>query len=261
MTAPTPSLPYSMDSLMQIMRDLRDPVHGCPWDREQCFATIAPYTIEEAYEVADAIARGAMNELKRELGDLLLQVAYHAQMAAEIGAFDLDDVMTAICTKMVRRHPHVYAGSEARDSQSQSIAWETQKAQEREASGATGALDGVALALPALIRAEKLQRRAAQAGFDWPDATGPRAKIDEELAECAAAIGDGDALNHEIGDVLFSVVNWARHLGVDPEAALRRANARFAARFAEVERIAEQPLAKMPLEALEALWQRAKLTA
>lgn len=257
-----PTQPYDITSLRQIMRDLRDPVHGCAWDRDQDFASIAPYTIEEAYEVADAIERGDMAELCGELGDLLLQTAYHAQMATESGAFDFDDVVRNICDKMISRHPHVYGDATERSSAEQVGAWEQQKATERQANGATRALDGVALALPALVRAEKLQRRAARAGFDWPDASGPRAKIDEELAEAdaeiAAGIGDGRSLESEIGDLLFSVVNWARHMNIDPEAALRGANYRFTARFALVESLAKAPLETMDSDALEALWSRAK---
>src|SRR5688572_3227207 len=202
-----------IDRLRDIMARLRDPADGCPWDQIQTFATIAPYTIEEAYEVADAIQRDDMAALKDELGDLQLQVVYHARMAEERGAFALDQVIAAICDKMVRRHPHVFGDSE-------SPGWESLKAAERADHPDDSALAGVALALPALLRAEKLQRRAARTGFDWPDASGPRAKIDEEVAEVEAET-DPDAREDEIGDLLFAVVNWARHLGVDPEAALR----------------------------------------
>jgi nucleoside triphosphate diphosphatase len=235
------------------MRRLRDPADGCDWDKAQSFDTIAPYTIEEAYEVADAIDRHDLDALKDELGDLQLQVVYHARMAEEIGAFALDDVMASICAKMIRRHPHIF-GDEAG-----SPGWEALKAAERHGSGGgdKSALAGVALALPALKRAEKLQRRAARIGFDWPDVAGPRAKIDEELAEIEAAATPEERAA-ELGDLLFSVVNYARHLDIDPETALREASARFEQRFRKVEEIADKPLKDMNIEALEALWQRAK---
>jgi ATP diphosphatase len=234
------------------MRRLRDPETGCDWDKAQTFGTIAPYTIEEAYEVADAIERDDMEALKDELGDLQLQVVYHARMAEEVGAFRLDDVIAAICAKMIRRHPHIFGGEAA------SPGWEALKAAERHESGADGsALAGVALALPALKRAEKLQRRASRVGFDWPDPAGPRAKIAEELAELDEA-ATAEARASELGDLLFSVVNYARHLDIDPEAALREASARFEQRFRKVEEIADKPLKDMSIEALEALWQRAK---
>jgi ATP diphosphatase len=245
-----PSAPTLAD-LVEIMARLRDPVTGCEWDRAQDFASIAPYTIEEAYEVADAIRRGDLADLKDELGDLQLQVAYHARMAEEIGAFTIDDVMAAICAKMVRRHPHIFGDAPA------SPGWEALKAAERGSHEDRSALAHVALALPALKRAEKLQRRAARVGFDWPDPSGPRAKIDEELAELDGAAGEAERV-HELGDLLFSVVNLARHLGIDPEAALGEANARFEKRFRRVEEIADRPLSDMDIEALEALWQRAK---
>jgi ATP diphosphatase len=240
----------SLSDLVEIMRRLRDPENGCPWDREQSFATIAPYTIEEAYEVADAIDRGNMADLKDELGDLQLQIVYHAHMAEEIGAFALDDVMAAICDKMVRRHPHVFGNAP-------SPGWEALKAEERGTGEDRSALAGVALALPALRRAEKMQRRAARTGFDWPDASGPRAKIDEELAELEAAATPEERIA-ELGDLLFSVVNYARHLDIDPETALREASNRFEARFRKVEEIAPKPLVDMDIDELESLWQRAK---
>ena len=233
------------------MRRLRDPATGCDWDKAQTFATIAPYTIEEAYEVADAIDREDMAALKDELGDLQLQVVYHARMAEEIGAFSLDDVMAAICAKMIRRHPHIF-GDEAA-----SPGWEALKAAERGSGEDKSALAGVALALPALKRAEKLQRRAARIGFDWPDPGGPRAKIVEELEEIDGAV-TAEERAAELGDLLFSVVNYARHLGVDPETALREASARFEQRFRMVEEIADKPLKDMDIEMLEGLWQRAK---
>jgi ATP diphosphatase len=237
--------------LVEIMARLRDPATGCEWDREQDFESIAPYTIEEAYEVADAIRRGDLADLKDELGDLQLQVVYHARMAEEIGAFSIDDVMAAICAKMVRRHPHIFGESAT------SPGWEALKAAERGGHEDKSALAHVALALPALQRAEKLQRRAARIGFDWPDAGGPRAKIDEELAELDSATSDAERI-HELGDLLFSVVNLARHLGIDPESALREANARFEKRFRKVEELTDKPLSDMDIDALEALWQRAK---
>jgi ATP diphosphatase len=236
---------------MAIMRRLRDPQTGCAWDREQTFETIAPYTIEEAYEVADAIARGEMAELQDELGDLQLQVVYHATIAEERGAFTLDDVIAGICDKMVRRHPHIFGDA------AESPGWEALKAAERGRGADTSALAGVAVALPALKRAEKIQRRAARVGFDWPDISGPRAKIDEELAEIESAPDDA-ARTAELGDLLFSVVNYARHLGIDPESALREATARFETRFRRVETNATKPLDTMNIDALEALWQQAK---
>jgi ATP diphosphatase len=233
------------------MRRLRDPETGCEWDIAQSFETIAPYTIEEAYEVADAVERGDMEALKDELGDLQLQVVYHARMAEEIGAFSLDDVMASICAKMIRRHPHIF-GDEAA-----SPGWEALKAAERHGREDGSALAGIALALPALKRAEKLQRRAARIGFDWPDIAGPRAKIDEELAEIDAA-ATAEERAAELGDLLFSVVNYARHVDIDPETALREAAARFERRFRKVEDIADKPLKDMDIIELEALWQRAK---
>ena len=241
----------SLSDLVEIMRRLRDPADGCEWDIKQSFATIAPYTIEEAYEVADAIAREDHEALKDELGDLQLQIVYHARMAEEIGAFELDDVMASICAKMIRRHPHIF-GDEAA-----SPGWEALKAVERHRHEDKSALAGVALALPALKRAEKLQRRAARIGFDWPDVSGPRAKIDEELAEIDSAATAEDRAA-ELGDLLFSVVNYARHLDIDPETALREASARFERRFRKVEEITDKPLKDMDIEELEELWQRAK---
>jgi ATP diphosphatase len=250
MGSPDPPM-GSLAHLMAIMRRLRDPETGCAWDREQTFETIAPYTIEEAYEVADAIARGDMADLKDELGDLQLQVVYHAAIAEELGAFTLDDVLAAIADKMVRRHPHIFGEA------AESPGWEVLKAAERGTKPDGSALAGVALALPALKRAEKIQGRAARVGFDWPDIAGPRAKIDEEMAEVEAAATDGER-EAELGDLLFSVVNYARHLGINPETALRGATARFETRFRRVEESASKPLKGMDIEALEALWQQAK---
>ena len=243
--------PVSISTLAEIMRALRDPENGCEWDRRQTFATIAPYTIEEAYEVADAIQRGDMAALKDELGDLQLQVVYHARIAEERGAFTLDDVMAAICAKMIRRHPHIFGDA------AQSPGWENLKAAERSSHADPSALSGVARSLPALKRAEKVQKRAARVGFDWPDAAGPRAKIDEELGELQAARSPEER-EAELGDLLFSVVNYARHLGIDPEAALRAAVDRFEARFRIVEALSDRPLESLGIEELEALWQRAK---
>jgi ATP diphosphatase len=243
--------PAALAELVAIMRRLRDPETGCEWDREQTFATIAPYTIEEAYEVADAIQRGDLAALKDELGDLQLQVVYHARIAEEQGAFDIADVLASISAKMIRRHPHIF-GDDA-----ESPGWEVLKAAERDQAEDRSALAGVALALPALKRAEKIQRRAARIGFDWPDSAGPRAKIDEELAEIEAAATDEERAA-EVGDLLFSVVNYARHLDVDPETALREAVERFDRRFRKVEEIAGKPLKDMDIGALEELWQRAK---
>lgn len=243
-----------VDRLLTIMARLRDPEHGCEWDVAQSFATIAPYTIEEAYEVADAIARGDIGELKDELGDLLLQVVFHSRIAEEAGHFDFASVAAAISDKMERRHPHIF-GTEPRAGGSHAR-WEQIKSEERGARGHASALDGVALALPALMRAEKLQKRAARTGFDWPDATGARAKIDEELGEVEAAETDAERAE-EIGDLLFAVVNYARHLGIDPETALRGANTKFERRFRAME-AADPRLPERTLEEQEALWRRAK---
>jgi len=240
-----------IDRLVTIMARLRDPVRGCEWDTVQTFATIAPYTIEEAYEVADAIERADMADLKDELGDLLLQVVFHARMAEEAGDFALKDVVAAICDKMERRHPHIFGDA----TEGGHYLWEQIKAAERGAKGAESALDGVAVGLPALLRAEKLQKRAARTGFDWPDTSGPRAKIDEEIAEVEAA-GDAER-EEEVGDLLFAVVNWARKLGIDPEAALRSANTKFERRFKAME-AADEKFAERNLDEQEALWQAAK---
>lgn len=250
--------------LLEIMRRLRDPETGCPWDIAQDFASIAPYTLEEAHEVADAIAREAWGELPGELGDLLLQTVYHAQMAAERGLFDFAAVVRAIADKMVARHPHVF-GDASRDKTAaqQTRDWEAMKAAERAAAGPRGTLDGVALGLPALTRAVKLQKRAARVGFDWPE-TGPVAdKIAEEareLAEARARLGPAEVAE-EFGDLLFAMANLARHLGVDPEAALRAANAKFFRRFNAVEaRLAaggKRPEAA-GLAEMDALWEAVK---
>ncbi len=242
-----------VDRLVTIMARLRDPHGGCEWDLAQDFASIAPYTIEEAHEVADAIARGDMADLKDELGDLLLQVVFHARMAEEAGHFALPQVIDAISDKMERRHPHIFGDGSGGPEQ-----WEQIKAEERGAKGHGSAMDGVALGLPALMRAEKLQKRAARTGFDWPDAAGARAKIDEELAEVAAADSQ-DARAEEIGDLLFAVVNWARKLDIDPEAALRLANAKFERRFRAMEALEVERFVDTDIAAKEALWQQVKL--
>jgi ATP diphosphatase len=247
-----------IDRLLAIMARLRDPEHGCEWDREQTYATIAPYTIEEAYEVADAIARGDIPALRDELGDLLLQVVFHARMAEEDGSFAFADVAAAISDKLEARHPHIF-GDDASDTP-QTHRWEAIKAAERSAKGATSALDGVALALPALMRAEKLQKRAARVGFDWPDASGPRAKVVEEMDELAAAESDEDRLL-EAGDLLFAAVNLVRAHGIAPEDALRAANDKFERRFRAMEARASRDgrdFGALGLDEQEAYWQRAK---
>jgi nucleoside triphosphate diphosphatase len=239
---------HSIDDLLSIMAQLRTPGTGCPWDIEQTFETIAPYTIEEAYEVADAIERGHMGDLKEELGDLAFQVVFHARMAQEAGHFDFADVMDSICTKMIDRHPHVFGTSEKPD-------WEAMKEQEREGRDDKSALAGVALGLPALMRAEKIQKRAARTGFDWPDTQGARAKVVEEIAEIDAATNEAERID-EFGDLLFAVVNWARKSGVDPEAALRQANGKFERRFRSIETAPD--FKALSLDEKEALWVQAK---
>jgi ATP diphosphatase len=239
-----------IERLVAIMARLRDPVEGCDWDRVQTWSTIAPYTIEEAYEVADAIERDDPADLKDELGDLLLQVVFHSRIAEEAGAFTLDDVVTSIADKMERRHPHIFGQAD------HSPGWETIKAQERATKVDTSALAGVALGLPALSRADKLQKRAARVGFDWPDAAGPLAKVFEEIDEVCEA--QAETVAEEIGDLLFAVTNWARHLGTDPEAALRAGNAKFERRFRAIEGQAGDAFADMTLEQKEALWQSVK---
>jgi nucleoside triphosphate diphosphatase len=240
-----------IERLRDIMARLRHPETGCPWDVRQNFRTIAPYTIEEAYEVADAIERGDMAALRDELGDLQLQVVYHARIAEEIGAFDLKDVLDGISEKMIRRHPHVFGDSE-------SPGWEEIKAAERAGtSDDPSALAGVASALPALLRAEKLQKRAARTGFDWPDPEGAKEKVAEEIAEVSEASSDEHRFE-EMGDLLFAVVNWARKLGIDPEAALRHANAKFERRFRAMEAMAGDGFSGLTLDEKEQLWVSAK---
>lgn len=255
------------EALVVLMARLRDPVAGCPWDRRQTFATIAPYTLEEAYEVLEAIARGDMDELREELGDLLFQVVFHARMAEEAGHFDLQDVVRGLIEKMVRRHPHVFGEVRHEDEAALKAAWEAQKTLERERKRQPdqppSALDGVALALPALTRAVKLQKRAAREGFDWPDADAVWSKIDEELAELRAGVAAGDRANieEEVGDVLFAITNLARKLGVDPEAALRGCNAKFERRYRGMEVAAAARglcLADLTLDEQEAIYRQVK---
>jgi ATP diphosphatase len=249
------------------MDRLRDPVSGCPWDREQNFSTIAPYTIEEAYEVADAIQRGRMDELKDELGDLLFQVVFHSKMASEIGAFGFEDVVEAVCEKMIRRHPHVFVRDEkvhhAVDAESQTEAWELAKAKEREERGAQSLLDDVPRGMAELQRAVKLQKRASRVGFDWGSPQPVIEKFTEESLEMLEAMQSGnlDAMEDELGDLLFVVANLARQLEIDPAKALRRANAKFELRFRAIEQAAgsREALDKMELDEMEALWVQAKL--
>ena len=243
-----------INRLLSIMARLRDPQDGCEWDRVQTFETIAPYTIEEAYEVADAIEREEWDELREELGDLLFQVVFHARMAEEAGDFAFDDVARAICDKMETRHPHIF-GSDQQGHQPGR--WEQLKAAERAAKGATSAMDGVARALPALLRAEKLQKRAAREGFDWPDTAGPAAKLHEEVEELAQAQNEREKLE-EAGDVLFAAVNLVRAYGIAPEDALRATNDKFERRFRSMEGLNSGPLGSLTLDEQEALWQQVK---
>lgn len=253
----------STQAVLDVMARLRDPQRGCPWDIEQNFATIAPYTIEEAYEVADAIERADMPALKEELGDLLFQVAFHARMAEEQGAFDFADVAQALADKMIERHPHVFSeAGDGRTAAQQTVAWETLKAEKRAAKGAPSLLHDVPMALPALTRAEKLTKRAARINFDWPTSDEVLAKLDEELAELkdAQASGDQEHIAEEMGDILFVMANLARKLKVDPEEALRRANAKFTRRFQYIEaKLAEEGrTGPQPLDDMEKLWLEAK---
>jgi len=265
--------PAPVSRLIEIMALLRDPEKGCPWDVEQTFASIAPHTIEEAYEVAEAIEQGDMDALVDELGDLLLQVVFHARMAEEMGVFAFDDVARAISDKLVRRHPHVFADAAIDDASAQTAAWEAQKAAERrEKHGSSpenevphSALDGVTVGLPALSRALKLQKRAARVGFDWHEAKDVLDKFDEEIAEMAHEIDSGagpERLQDELGDLLFNCVNLARKLGLDPETALRHGNAKFERRFRRMEHLLQETHAKFPeqsnLDEMEALWPQAK---
>ncbi len=251
--------PRKIETLRAIMKALRTPVTGCPWDLEQSFETIAPYTIEEAYEVADAIQNGSREDLCEELGDLLLQPVYHAQMAEEEGSFSLEDVIEAVVTKMIRRHPHVFGDAEARSATLAKSFWEDNKAKERKVKPRQGLLDSVPVALPGLTRAVKLQAKAAKVGFDWPSVDNVYDKIAEEVAEFRAAPDEKKA--EEYGDLLFAMANVARHLGIDPEAALRGANAKFERRFAYIEtRLAEdgREPRQSNLEEMDRLWDEAK---
>lgn len=261
----------SIEDLLNIMARLRDPENGCPWDLEQNFDSIAPSTIEEAYEVADAIAEADYQGLREELGDLLLQVVFHSQMASEQRIFDFSDVITAICEKLIKRHPHVFGRSRITNAEEQSLKWEQQKeAERRERKIAAGnlpsVLDEVALALPSLLRAYKLQKRSASVGFDWPDLTDVLDKLDEEIEELEEII-EHDSTNHkalldEMGDILFTCANLSRRLGLDPEEALRHANYKFEKRFRTIEKHLSsegRQIADTPLEELDELWERAKV--
>jgi nucleoside triphosphate diphosphatase len=256
----------ALAALLALMARLRDPERGCPWDLDQSFATIAPYTIEEAYEVADAIERGDREHLREELGDLLFQVVFHARLAEERGWFDFATVANGIREKLVRRHPHLFAGADLAPQDLVRV-WEEQKARERAAAQATAAgsavLASVPKALPALVRAAKLGRRAARVGFDWPDARQVRAKVVEELHEVDAALSsDAAAVGGELGDLLFAIVNWSRHLEVDAETALRQANSKFERRFDRMEQLARArslELARLSAAEWDALWREAKL--
>ena len=253
----------ALDRLLEIIRRLRDPREGCPWDREQTFESIAPYTLEEAYEVVDAIDHRDHDSLRSELGDLLFQVVFHARLAEERELFSFDDVAQTISDKLVRRHPHVFAGQSVSSAAEQNAAWEQHKAGERAAKG-LGVLGDVPLALPALTRAEKLGKRAASVGFDWTEASGARAAVANELKELDAALAHGDqpgSVFEELGDVLFSVVNMARHVGVDPEEALRASNRKFMERFADIERSLAgegKTISESTATELDELWREAK---
>ncbi len=253
----------SIEKLLEVMKQLRDPDDGCPWDVQQDFASIAPYTVEEAYEVADAIARSDMEALRDELGDLLLQVVFHSRMAEEGGHFDFHDVADGISDKLVRRHPHVFGDDDQRLAGAQDGSWERIKAQERAEAGDRSVLAGVAKAMPALKRAQKLGKRAAHVGFDWPDREGVRTKIFEELQELEDAMGTRKVarIEEELGDLLFAVVNLARHLDVDAETALTAANIKFEQRFRDMEqaiRSSGATMAKCSLGSLEKEWRAAK---
>jgi len=257
-----------MQRLLDIMRTLRDPQQGCPWDQQQTYKTIVPHTIEEAYEVADAIERDEYDELRDELGDLLFQVVFYAQLAQEEQRFEFNDIVEGICTKLERRHPHVFGDVTVEDAEQQTRHWEELKAEERKskskASQVHSALDGVTHRLPAMSVAEKLQRRAAQVGFDWPDEQGVMAKVEEGLAEVRQDWPDAEARASEIGDLLFTCVNLARHAGVDAETALRQANRKFEQRFRSMEQQFVQQgtaIAQADSEQMEAAWERVKTSS
>jgi ATP diphosphatase len=256
--------PATIQTLLDIMACLRNPDNGCPWDRQQDFRSIAPYTLEEACEVVDAIERDDKAGLRDELGDLLFQVVFHARMASESGWFDFSDVVRGICDKMVRRHPHVFAGAEIADADAQTHAWEVHKQKERGATSGS-VLDGVPLALPALMCADKLQKKASRVGFDWPDIRGVFDKVEEEMDELRVEIEDGldqEALLDEAGDLLFAVVNLVRHAGVEPESALRRANRKFTQRFQQVEQLCHEAgtsVTETDLDTLDGYWDQAKM--
>jgi ATP diphosphatase len=253
----------SIARLLDLMARLRDPQHGCPWDLQQNFSTIAPYTIEEAYEVADAIERNDLQDLRGELGDLLFQVVFHSQLAREQGAFDFDQVVNAICDKMERRHPHVFGDARIENAEAQNVAWEEHKRRERAAMN-DSVLDDVPVALPALTRASKLGKRAAQVGFEWADIGGAIEKVQEEVDELrqeVAAGADRNAMEREIGDLLFSLVNVCRYLRIDPENALRLTNVKFERRFRYIEQQLRQQgrtTQEASLEEMDALWDEAK---
>ena len=255
--------PATIQALIEIMARLRNPDTGCPWDRQQDFQSIAPYTLEEAWEVVDAFEREDRAGLQDELGDLLFQVVFHAQMASESGWFDFSEVVQGICDKLVRRHPHVFADEQIADAEAQTHAWEAHKRRER---GVGRVLDGVPLALPALMRANKLQKKASRAGFDWPDIQGVFDKVTEEMEELRAEIKHGtdrEALTDEAGDLLFAVVNLLRHAGVEPETALRCANHKFIRRFQRVEQLCEEAgisVIAADLDTLDKLWEQVKMS-
>ncbi len=254
--------PGTIDTLLSIMARLRDRDAGCPWDLEQNFLSIAPYTLEEAYEVIDAIESGEPDALREELGDLLFQVVFHSRLASESDWFGFADVVAGICDKLVRRHPHVFADAVVADAEAQTLEWEKHK--QREKGGQQGILAGVSMALPALVRADKLQKRAAIAGFDWPDASGVIDKVEEELHELSEEMNravDRDALLDECGDLLFAAVNLVRHAGIDPESALRQGNRKFARRFEQVEALCNQagrPISSTDLDTLNRYWEQVK---
>lgn len=252
-----------MQRLLEIMAKLRDPQGGCPWDLEQNYRTIVPHTLEEAYEVADTIEREAFDELQDELGDLLFQVVFYAQLAKEEQRFEFDDIVTSICDKLERRHPHVFGEKQVADSEEQTRHWEQLKAEERKAKAdkTHSALDGIAHTLPAVTVAHKLQKRAARVGFDWPDELGVFDKVSEELAEVREAWGNDERRAEEMGDLLFSVVNLARHAGVDAETVMRQANRKFEARFRQMEQAlvkTGKKLEQLSIDEMEQAWQRVK---